>query len=107
MKTTCPRCNSQWAGEKPEHCTVCHRTFGSTVAGDAHRIGDVGTNQGPNRRRCMTDEEMEAKRIKSGVDAGEPWFIGKTNRYGTVVFSRNIPSRVSPGSWAKAATADA
>jgi hypothetical protein len=48
----------------------------------------------------MTDEEMATKTISKGADAGQPWFVGKPNRYGTVIFSRNIPSRKPPGSWA-------
>lgn len=51
----CRPCGSEWTGEKLEHCTVCHRTFTSTPAGDKHRTGSH-----VNGRRCRTDEEMLA-----------------------------------------------
>lgn len=44
MKTTCTVCGKTWRGHRPEHCTVCHETFNSTFAGDAHRRGEY-----PNR----------------------------------------------------------
>lgn len=99
MTANCPRCEARWGGEKPEHCTVCHRTFGSTVAGDAHRVGIVGVTEGPDRRRCMTDEEMADKRIAKGVDAGAPWFTYRINKFGSKIWFRNIPSRATNPNW--------
>jgi len=55
---TCPKCQKSWNGLKPEHCRVCHETFGGTAAGDKHRTGEHAVNEGPNRRRCRTPEEM-------------------------------------------------
>lgn len=49
------RCGARWTGTKPEHCTVCHQTFGSTTAGDKHRYGK------PEQRRCRTEEWMTAQ----------------------------------------------
>lgn len=55
--TRCTRCNAKWHGLRLEHCTVCHRTFSGTKAGDAHRIGE---HWPAGLRRCLTDEEMAA-----------------------------------------------
>ena len=40
-------------------CPTCHKHFNSTSAFDRHRTGKVGTKE----RRCMTTEEMEAKKM--------------------------------------------
>lgn len=66
MQWTCHKCDSTIIGYRPEHCTVCHETFAGTVAGDMHRVGDHGVKTGPNRRRCLTVDEMEAKGMKLG-----------------------------------------
>jgi len=79
MVTTC-RCGARWSGHKLEHCTECHKTFTSTRAGDMHRTGDHAVSVGPNRRRCLTTEEMLAKGLR-------PRFL--TN--GTEVWGRKGP----------------
>ena len=43
---------------------MCHETFNGTHVGDMHRTGDHGVKEGPNRRRCLTVDEMEAKGMK-------------------------------------------
>lgn len=57
MTWTCRDCDTTIAGSKAEHCTVCHETFGGTVAGDAHRVGAYETYS----RRCLTVGEMLGK----------------------------------------------
>ena len=42
MQWTCHKCDSTIIGYKPEHCTICHETFTSTISGDMHRVGDHG-----------------------------------------------------------------
>ena len=64
MQWTCHKCDSTIIGYRPEHCTICHETFNGTYAGDMHRVGDHGVKTGPNRRRCLTVDEMEAKGMK-------------------------------------------
>lgn len=64
MQWTCHKCDSTIIGYRPEHCTVCHETFNGTHVGDMHRVGDHGVKTGPNRRRCLTVDEMEAKGMK-------------------------------------------
>lgn len=64
MQWTCHKCDSTIIGYRPEHCTVCHETFNGTHVGDMHRTGDHGVKEGPNRRRCLTVDEMEAKGMK-------------------------------------------
>lgn len=59
MRTTC-RCGQSWTGLKLSHCTVCHRTFSTEANGDRHRTGQHHISQGPDRRRCRTDEELAA-----------------------------------------------
>lgn len=54
-------CGAVWTGTKPEHCTVCHQTFGSTTAGDMHRTGAHAIWKGPKRRRCRSVEWMRGK----------------------------------------------
>jgi hypothetical protein len=54
-------CGATWTGPKPEHCMVCHQTFGSTSAGNAHRTGRHDVWEGPNRRRCHDVEWMRGK----------------------------------------------
>lgn len=44
-----------------EHCTRCCQTFTGQSAGDLHRTGDHAVSVGPNRRRCLTVEEMEER----------------------------------------------
>ncbi|GAB3875270.1 FDXHR family putative zinc-binding protein [Terrabacter terrigena] len=55
-------CNEACVLPKPygrsQHCRVCHRTFGGTVAGDRHRAGAFGSDVDP--RRCRTEAELSA-----------------------------------------------
>lgn len=61
MNWTCRGCKKTIVGYKPEHCPECHETFGGTYTGDLHRVGQHGVAVGPNRRRCLTSAELEAK----------------------------------------------
>lgn len=45
---------------------MCHQTFSGTSAGDMHETGEHGVREGPNRRRCLTPDEMRALRTHSG-----------------------------------------
>jgi hypothetical protein len=62
-----------------EHCTACHETFSGTTAGDRHRVGEHSIPIGPNRRRCLTPDEMRDKGMSQNVrgvwgNGGEsPW----------------------------------
>lgn len=68
----CPRCGKSWNGSKPEHCPACHETFGGTVAGDRHRIGDHGLPRStPGARRCLGPDEMRAAGLRQ--DAKGIW----------------------------------
>lgn len=58
MGWTCRICGDRIIGMKLEHCPMCHLTFTCTTAGDRHRVGSHGVTEGPNRRRCLTPEEM-------------------------------------------------
>ena len=60
MSHTCHTCG-RTNGNRTQHCVSCHQSFNSTTAGDMHRVGDHGTRQGPNRRRCLTPDEMRHK----------------------------------------------
>ena len=60
MSPTCHTCG-RTDGNRTQHCVSCHQSFNSTTAGDTHRVGDHGTRQGPNRRRCLTPDEMRHK----------------------------------------------
>lgn len=57
MSHTCHTCG-RTDHNHVQHCVACHQSFNSTTAGDMHRVGDHGTRQGPNRRRCLTPDEM-------------------------------------------------
>jgi len=35
----CRRCHLTWTGNEAQHCVVCHRTFATITAADAHRRG--------------------------------------------------------------------
>ena len=59
--STCPRCPATWTGLRIQHCTACHETFTGTASGDMHRVGRYDTTAGPDRRRCLTTEEMGDK----------------------------------------------
>lgn len=52
-------------------CPTCHQYFNSTRAFDKHRVGDHG------RRRCMTTEEMLAKKMR--LNAAGFW-VGQLNK---------------------------
>lgn len=57
---TC-RCGASWSGARIEHCCACHESFSCESAGDMHRVGRHDVSTGPNRRRCLTVQEMLAK----------------------------------------------
>jgi len=61
--TTCSKCGKQWSGHKIEHCVAanCHQSFASTTAGEKHRVGKHDVTEGPDRRRCLTPDEMLAR----------------------------------------------
>lgn len=61
MTWTCRTREKTITNRKSEHCPVCHETFTGTRAGDTHRVGRHGVSDGPDRRRCLTPAEMEAK----------------------------------------------
>lgn len=79
--TTC-RCGATWTGLRIEHCPECHETFSGTTAGDRHRVGDHNTWSGPERRRCLTADEMRAKGMEQnargawGNGGTSPWANG-------------------------------
>ena len=95
MRITHPGCEAVWSGLNIEHCPACHQTFASTEARDAHRVGLHGVTEGPDRRRCLTVEEMLAK-VNSN---GDPWYELAPNTYGTLVWSRNRPDLAPRGHW--------
>lgn len=67
MTTTCTACGKSWGGLRAEHCTVCHETFSGTTAGDRHRTGDHAVFVGPDRRRCLTADEMRDKGLEQNT----------------------------------------
>jgi len=77
--TSCDRHNAHWTGHRTEHCCSCGMTFTGTTAGDKHRTGDHAVFVGPNRRRCLTADEMLAKGMDYTVNAhGTPiWGTGR------------------------------
>lgn len=75
--TTCRKCGTTWAGLRIEHCTECHETFTGTSSGDRHRVGDHATFTGPDRRRCLTPDEMRDKGMAQ--NARGQWTNGGTS----------------------------
>lgn len=75
--TACNRCSATWTGLRIEHCTVCHQTFTGATSGDMHRTGDHAINEGPDRRRCLTVDEMVEKGMAQN-DRGV-WTTGRNN----------------------------
>lgn len=61
MGGSCWKCGKTWGGSRTEHCTVCHESFTGSTSGDMHRTGDHAVNEGPDRRRCLTVDEMTGK----------------------------------------------
>lgn len=53
---SCRQCSKAWTGLKPEHCIVCHQTFGGTDAGDRHRVGSYSDPGDP--RRCLDPAQV-------------------------------------------------
>jgi uncharacterized C2H2 Zn-finger protein len=47
-------------GDRNE-CPGCGELFNSTSAFDRHRLGKHGIKEGPERRRCMSIEEIVAR----------------------------------------------
>jgi hypothetical protein len=70
-----PRCGATWFGHRIEHCTVCHQTFSGERTGMAHRVGQHDVWEGPERRRCLSADELTALGL---------W--AETNPYGTHVW---------------------
>lgn len=62
MRTTCHACGQSWGGLSTSHCTACHETFTSNSVGDQHRVGSFADLDGPDARRCLTPDEMRAKK---------------------------------------------
>ncbi|WP_425503467.1 hypothetical protein [Jiangella mangrovi] len=58
MRITHPACGCSWSGLRAEHCPACCQTFSGTSAGDAHRRGEHGVTEGPDRRRCLSPGEV-------------------------------------------------
>ena len=77
-------CGAEWSGLKIEHCPACHETFSGTTSGDRHRVGSHGVTDGPDRRRCLTVDEMRSLTRKGGV----PFYQETVNSYGTTVWSQ-------------------
>lgn len=65
MTTRCRECGKSWAGHRPEHCTVCHETFGGTYTGDLHRRGEYGDDTNP--RRCVHPLDVGLRLSDKGV----------------------------------------
>ena len=74
---TCNKCSASWAGLRIEHCPSCHQTFTGSTAGDMHRVGDHAVFEGPDRRRCLTADEMTEKGMTQN-DRGV-WTTGRNN----------------------------
>ena len=50
-------------GHSRNQCAGCSEYFNSTAAFEMHRTGVIGVN-----RRCMTPQEMEAKKMSKNTD---------------------------------------
>ena len=72
----CDRHGSRWTGLKAQHCCACGETFSGETAGNMHRIGDHAVFTGPNRRRCLTADEMLAKGMTFITNAHGTWIWG-------------------------------
>lgn len=77
MSHQCQKCRKTWGGLRAEHCRVCHETFSGSSAGDKHRTGDHGVFVGPERRRCLTSDEMTERGMEQN-DRGI-WTTGGEN----------------------------
>lgn len=57
-KTHRPDHKNPWTGEllenKVQICSSCHKNFGTTEAGDSHRVGLFESN-----RRCLNPSEVD------------------------------------------------
>jgi hypothetical protein len=73
--TACKRCDTTWTGLRIEHCPACHQTFTGSTSGDMHRTGDHGVFEGPERRRCLTPDEMREKGMAQ--NARGHWTTGR------------------------------
>lgn len=82
MGWTCRTCGDRIVGMKLEHCPACHKTFTCTAAGDMHRVGGHGVTDGPDRRRCLTPEEMLDKGMTHNTRGR--WSTGGRWKPGTV-----------------------
>lgn len=76
--TTCHKCDATWTGLRIEHCPSCHATFTGSTSGDMHRTGDHAINEGPDRRRCLTADEMTEKGMTQ--NGRGQWTSGKSDR---------------------------
>lgn len=65
-------------GKSRNQCGGCGECFNSVAAFEKHRIGKFGLN-----RRCMTQQEMEAKKMLKNADGF--WITG--------VFDKNVLRR--------------
>lgn len=75
MTWTCRTCHATIRGRKSERCACCHATFTGTRPGDMHRVGKHGITDGPDRRRCLTPDEMLNKGMTR--DARGYWTTGE------------------------------
>ena len=72
----CDRHGARWSGWSAQHCCSCGETFSGTTAGDMHRTGDHAISHGPNRRRCLTPDEMLAKGMTFITNSHGTWIWG-------------------------------
>ena len=77
MAGSCWKCSKTWGGTRAEHCPSCHETFTGSTSGDMHRVGDHAVFEGPDRRRCLSVDEMAEKGMARN-DRGQ-WTTGKLN----------------------------
>lgn len=76
---TCRKCEATWTGMRIEHCPSCCMTFTGASSGDMHRVGDHAVFEGPDRRRCLTADEMTEKGMARN-DRGH-WTTGKVTTH--------------------------
>lgn len=75
-------------GGRSCECSGCGERFGGVEAFELHRTGKPAVAEGPERRRCMTGDEMRRAGLSAGSRGwGRPYGTPGTSRIGGKVGS--------------------
>lgn len=92
----CDKHGVRWTGHTAQHCCACGEVFSGETAGNMHRTGDHAVFTGPDRRRCLTADEMLGKGMTYLTNAHGTWIWGTGRSRDPLTYSKSL-SQDGPG----------